>query len=165
MQFKVSAYEKRVFGLMLVAGFLALTLSLSGGAASAAPSGNADVTFTKWVTATHPDVMPLPMVGVVGGNVGDGTFAGDATVLGDDGITETLHATYHFNGGVHSFTADVHVSQNDATGIAKVTGVVTGGWLGGAQVTGGYNTMSTCDIPTPENALGTVCFKGTLHIE
>jgi hypothetical protein len=165
MQFKVSAYVRRVFALVLVAGFVALTLSLSGGVASAAPGGNADVTFTKWVTATHPDVMPLPMVGVVGGNVGDGTFAGDATILSDSAGITTIHATYHFNGGLHSFTADLNVSENDATGIAKITGVVTGGWLGGAQVTGGYSTMSTCDMPTPENALDKTCFKGTLHIE
>ncbi len=45
MQFKVSAYVRRVFALALVAGFVGLTLSLSTGAVSASPrSGELNMT-------------------------------------------------------------------------------------------------------------------------
>jgi hypothetical protein len=176
MLFKVSTHRRTVLALVLVAGFVAagvaaLTLPLGPGAASANSGGNGEATFTKWATtcplcSTTGSFAGADMVGVVGGNVGAGTFSGQVISDSDDGTTWAGHALYHFNGGKHSFTADVHVTQNDVTGIAEITGVVTsGGGLAGAQVTGGYRTMSTCPIPTPGNVLDTVCFKGTLHID
>jgi hypothetical protein len=171
MQFKVSAHVRRVFGLVLVAGFVALTLSLSPGVASADGGGDhhnrhheADVTFTKWVT--NPTAFPWDMAGVVGGDVGDGSYVGHLLSLDPtDPNLWKLHALYEFHGDEHSFIADVQVRQNNLTGTAVITGVVTKGWLKGARVTGEYTVLDPCAIATPGNAFGTLCFQGTLHLE
>jgi hypothetical protein len=47
MQFKVSAYVRKVFALALVAGFVALTLSLSPGVASASSPRSGELHVTK----------------------------------------------------------------------------------------------------------------------
>ncbi len=160
MLFKVSTHVRMAFMLTVVAGFVAAALSMSPGAASAVSGGNGEATFTKWLVNGTGG-----MTGVVGGEVGAGTYAGQILSYADDGTTTAIVAEYHVNGGKHSFTATVHVTQSDATGHATITGVVTSGWLTGAQVTGGYRTQATCDVATPGNVLGTVCFKGTLHID
>ena len=131
---------------------------------------NFDVTFTKWVTslpASPPSLAGVSMAGVVGGDVGDGLFAGK--VLSDDLSVPGFwlaHARYVFHGEEHSLIADVHVIENDTTdpATAVVTGVVTRGWLKGAHVTGTYTVMPVCPIATPGNVFGTVCFQGTLRI-
>jgi predicted TIM-barrel enzyme len=160
MTFKLSTRGRTVFALSLVAGLLGLTLSLNPGVASAVTGGNGEATFTKWLVNGTGG-----MVGVVGGEVREGTYAGQILSFADDGTTTAIVADYHINGGRHSFTATVNVTQSDATGIATITGVVTSGWLTGAQVTGGYRTQAKCDMATPGNVLGTVCFKGTLHVD
>jgi hypothetical protein len=158
-----------VFGLALVAGVVGLTLSLSSGAALADGGehhhdqhqhSSADVTFTKWLVSAAGG-----MEGVVGGDVGTGTYAGQILSLVDDGTTTAIVADYHINGRKHSLTARVNVAQSDATGVAAITGVVTKGWLKGARLTGEYTVMPVCPIATPGNVLGTLCFQGTLHIE
>jgi hypothetical protein len=128
-----------------------------------------DFTFTKWVTslpANPPSMTGVSMAGVVGGDVGNGLYAGE--VLSDDLSQEPAfwlaHARYEFHGGKHSFIADVHVTQNETTGTAVITGVVTQGWLKGAQLTGEYTVMDPCPIATPGNVFGTLCFQGTLHV-
>ena len=152
-----------VLALVLVAAFAALTISLSPGVASAdrgdKHGDNHDVTFTKWIT-TFPN-----MAGVVGDDVGAGTFAGEILSIGTVGTITTIHALYHINGSRHSLTADNHVTQDNVAGKATITGRVTEGWLKGARVTGGYTVMPVCPIPTPGNANGTLCFQGTLHIQ
>jgi hypothetical protein len=113
-------------------------------------------TFTKWVTA-----LPLlpgdvaDMAGIVGGEVGQGSFAG--TVLRKVvGPTTSIEALYHFNGSSHSFTALVHVEQ---TGLnAVIVGVVTDGWLKGSMVNGAYAQI-TC-----AQGLNGTCFQGTLDL-
>jgi hypothetical protein len=127
-----------------------------------------DFTFTKWVTF-QPDPLSLTgvlMAGVVGGDVGNGRYAG--VVLSEDLTQEPdfwiANARYEFYGRKHSFIANVHVTQNNNTGTAVITGVVTQGWLKGARLTGEYTVMNVCPIATPGNVFGTVCFQGTLHI-
>jgi len=161
MQFKSLTHVRMVFALTLVAGFAALTLSLSPEAASAA-GGPADVTFTKWVTQNT--AFPYDMKGVVGGDVGDGTFTGEVLSAVDDGTTTKLHALYHVNGGKQSLTADLLIAQTDATGAGVFTGVVTIGYLKDSAVTGGYERLAVCNIATPGSVIGTRCFHGTLHI-
>ena len=162
MQFKSLTHVRMVFALTLVAGFAALTLSLSPEAASAA-GGPADVTFTKWVTQNT--AFPYDMKGVVGGDVGDGTFTGEILSAVDDGTTTRLHALYHVNGGKQSLTADLLIAQTDATGTGVVTsGVVTIGYLKDSAVTGGYERLAVCNIATPGSVTGTRCLHGTLHI-
>jgi hypothetical protein len=128
-----------------------------------------DFTFTKWVTSwpvNYPSMEGASMAGVVGGDVGNGRYAG--LVLSNDLSQEPdfwlANARYEFYGKKHSFIADVHVTQNNNTGTAVITGVITDGWLKGSQVTGGYTVMSDCPIATPGNVFGTLCFQGTLHV-
>ena len=68
--------------------------------------GDAKVTFTKWVTG-DPNLPGLlqTLEGVVGGDVGRGTFTGEVlkeTIVGD---LDEIVAFYHFNGSKHSFSA------------------------------------------------------------
>jgi hypothetical protein len=156
-----------IFTLALIAGAAASTLSLRPGVVSAASGGHVEATFTKWIVgdAVPPsDADLVDMVGVVGGNVGAGTFFGEIFGKYDNGTTTMIHAVYHINGGKESFIADVSIMESDATGIADITGVVTGGALAGATVDGGFRTLSRCPRPTPGNVLGTECFMGTLNV-
>ena len=118
-----------------------------------------DNTFTKYIF-DYPFMM-----GVVGGDVGTGTYAGEVLNLSTVGDITSVVALYHFNGGTHSFTAHVFVTQNDVAGTATITGQVTDGWLKGAGVTGEYNVYGVCPISTPGNIEGTRCYQGTLHIQ
>jgi hypothetical protein len=127
-----------------------------------------DFTFTKWVTSqpNSPSMAGAIMAGVVGGDVGNGRYAG--LVLSENLTKEPdfwlAHARYEFHGKKHSFIADVHVTQNNNTGIAVITGVITQGWLKGMQINGEYTVLSECNIATPGNVFGTLCFQGTLHV-
>jgi WD40 repeat protein len=129
------------------------------------------VTFTKWATsppANPPSSVGIYFAGVVGGDVGSGRLAGE--VLSDSPMVARFwlgHARYEFYGEKHSFIADIHVTENHTTdpATAVINGVVTQGWLKGAQVTGEYTVMPVCPITTPGNVFGTLCFQGTLHID
>jgi hypothetical protein len=142
------------FAALSSVGWTQLALANEGGV----KGHTFDVAFTKWIT-TFPN-----MVGVVGDDVGAGTFAGEILSIGTVGNITTIHALYHINGSRHSFTADNHITQDNLAGKAVITGRVTKGWLKGAPVTGEYTVMPGCPIPTPGNANGTLCFQGTLHV-
>jgi hypothetical protein len=149
--------------LALIAALALVTLSLGAGLALAnngRPHVQAENTFTKWITAT-PN---LPgevkdMGGVVGGDVGDGAFAG--TVLSGastPGGPTVLNAVYGFNGSEHAFKALMHIVQTGAH--AVLIGVVTDGWMAGHLVEGEY-TMGAC---TGDLAAHGTCFSGTLDV-
>jgi hypothetical protein len=142
----------RTRALAVVATVVLLTLSLGAGVVAAnggRDHRNAENTFTKYVSA-YP-----AMAGVVGGDVGKGTYAGEILKY-TPGTTTVIEALYHFNGSRHSFSALVHVEQ---TGLkAVISGVVTEGWLKGNPVKGKY-TQITC-TQAPDNT----CFQGTLDI-
>lgn len=129
-----------------------------------------DNTFTKWVTYWPPTPPtqdnPVNMEGVVDGDVGPGTYVGEAiSVIPGDNST-SIEAFYHFNGSKHAFTAHLYITQDDLAGTATITGDVTEGWLKGASVTGEYNVVGVGmdDCPgTPDNILP-VCFQGALHV-
>jgi hypothetical protein len=80
------------------------------------------------------------------------------------GNITSIEALYHFNGSKHAFTAELNVTQDESAGTATITGHVTEGWLKGASVTGEYNVLALCPLETPDNAYGTVCFQGALHV-
>ena len=162
--------------LVLVAAIATMSISVGSGVAQADfgrhHHRSADVTFTKWVTTLPADPSTfagIDMVGVVGGDVGRGRYAGQ--VLGDDTVSMPGfwlgHARYGFYGHKHFFIADMHITEND--GVVPITatleGVVVKGWLKGARVTGEYTAFDTCPIPTPGNVFGTTCYQGTLHLE
>lgn len=148
--------------------FLALVLvgafALAPARAALADSGGQryhtfNVTFTKWITA-YPN-----MVGVGGGAIGPATFTGEIHSMNDTGDITYVEATYHLNGSKHSFTANVHVSQNDVAGTGSMTGEITEGWLKGGSLIGEYNVYPVCPLPeTPGNSMGTLCFQGVLHL-
>ena len=130
----------------------------------------ADVTFTKWMTnlPNDPSAAGASMAGVVGGDVGDGTYAG--IVLSDD--TTSMpgfwlgHALYSFIGSEHTFVANNFITEDDTVSpiTATLRGRVIVGWMKGAWITGEYTQFDTCPIPTPGNVFGTLCFQGTLHL-
>jgi hypothetical protein len=143
--------------LVLIAAVSLLALTLGAGVASAnsgRDSRNAENTFTKYISS-YPT-----MAGVVGGDVGNGTYAGTILSLTTTSTTLVLDATYHFNGSKHSFTALVHVVQTGFTNGSKavIIGVVTDGWLKGNLVHGKYTQIACTQAPD-----GT-CFQGTLDI-
>jgi len=125
---------------------------------------DAKATFTKWVT----DFPNLPgriidMAGVVGGDVGNGTFTGEVLLYNPGAtVTSVSHfvAFYHFTGPEHSFTALVNVVQTGSGPGTKalITGVVTEGWLKGHAVKGEY-TEGTCGTPSMP------CYTGALKID
>ena len=140
------------------------------------PPTSGRATFTKWVTAfpNQPGLI-ANMAGVVGGDVGDGNYAGEVLKMSTDpvtGVTEIV-AFYHFNGPAHSFTALVHILQTGAATGSKavILGVVTEGWLKGHAVEGeftqiaidhdggtGYHGTLNLKNGTPPPALGRATF-------
>jgi len=159
MPTKVDRIRSRA--LAVITAVALLTLALGAGVASAdggRDHRNAENTFTKWVTG--PGVAPVlaNMAGVVGGDVGDGTFTGEVMSKTPNATGAVIDAVYHFDGSRHSFTASVHVVQ---TGLhAVIAGRVTEGWLKGNAVDGSY-TQTTCG---QSPAAGQTCFQGTLDI-
>lgn len=166
-----------VFGLVLIAGYAVQSVAMSHGVAVADGGRDhhrrsADVTFTKWVVRGPADPSTLAgvlMVGVVGGDVGDGRFAGK--VLSDDTLSVPgfwlARVRYEFRGTEHSFVTNIHVTEDDTKLpiTATIRGVVTKGWLTGARVTGEYTQQTSCPIATPGNVFGTICWQGTLHLQ
>jgi len=128
------------------------------------PGHSFDSTFTKWVVSPGTPPVLLNMIGVVGGDVGEGTFTGEVLSDSSVGNIETLVPVYHFHGRQHSFTARLTVTLDNSVGQAVIIGVVTEGWQMGAPVTGEFTTMAVCPIATPGNLFGTLCWQGALHV-
>lgn len=103
------------------------------------------------------------MAGVVSGDVGGGTFAGDTLSASQKGNILTIDALYHINGGAQQFTAHNHITQDNATGTAVIRGVVTDGPLEGARAQGEYQVIHPRGITNAEGA-GDFCFQGILTI-
>lgn len=169
--------RRMVATLALLVGVAAPSIAASPGTA-AADGGRrqhhrgADATFTKWVVQGPADPSTLAgvlMVGVIGGDAGDGHFAG--AVLSDDKTSRPgfwlARVRYEFHGDEHSFTLDVRVTEDDTKSpiTATLRGVVTKGWLKGARMTGEYTQRDSCPISTPGNAFGAICWQGTVHLE
>ena len=150
-----------LLGLVLVATTAGAALAYNGDA----KGHTFDNTFTKWVITSPPAPgVVANMVGIVGGDVGPGTYTGEVLSVNTVGTITNIQALYHFKGSKHAFTADLKITQDESAGIATITGRVTEGWLKGASVTGEYNVLAVCPIETPDNAFGTVCFQGVLHV-
>jgi hypothetical protein len=166
--------RRQAFPLVLLAVVAALSISMSSSVALANGGRHhhgADVTFTKWLTTqpTDPTLAGAHMAGVVGGDVGPGTFVG--LIIGGDVTSRPGfwlgHARYEFHGTKHSFVADIHPTENDTItpNTATIEGVVISGWMKGARVTGQYTVVATCTIPTPGNVFAPSCIPGTLHLQ
>ena len=146
-----ATYLLVVLGLLLA---LVVAAGIAAGALRSPPvrppggSAIAQNTFTKWATGSGDAPVLANMAGVVGGAVGDGTFAGEVLARTPNATGAVLDAFYHFTGSGHAFTALVHVVQ---TGLeAEITGRITDGWLYGSDVAGAY-TQTTCpDSPAAD---------------
>ena len=155
MHLKLTRYIPAVFALAVLAGIGAMSFAGGPAKVSAANTETATVTFTKWVIG-------YPMLaGFVSGDVGSGSFTGevisrDPTVA--KGKIIEIEAIYQFKGNSHAFDSLVHVRQNAAKGTAVVTGLVTDGWMEGAQISGEFKTIK-CD-ESPSKA----CFQGALNL-
>ncbi|HEY7467792.1 MAG TPA: hypothetical protein VIB47_13960 [Dehalococcoidia bacterium] len=160
MKLRFSRYLAAILGLALLAG-IGVVAHSEAPVASADGFGRTEVTFTKWVTEFPPGGVPViaNMEGVVGGDVGNGTFAGEVLTfeaIGNGKISK-ITADYHLNGSAHQSTARMHVWQFDAK-FAVVTGAVTDGWKKGATVFGTYKV-----IPCTQAPIEGLCYQGTLY--
>ena len=141
--------------ILATLGAFAASVVLPTAPALAAKPDNTQVvvTFTKWVLPTG--VMP----GTVDGELGSGVFAGQ--LLGGvplaDGKILKLDARYGVvvDGG-RSFNAVIHGTLNSQTGIGVLNGVITDGWLTGAQVQVRFQALASVEH-------GTI-FVGTITI-
>jgi hypothetical protein len=141
--------------LAIATGVALLTLALGVGVASAGQtSSRAENTFTKWI-AGYPN-----MAGVVGGDVGPGTYAGEIlTFTGTGTVADPILITadYHFNGSRHSFTARVDIVEIGTA--ATINGVVTDGWLKDNLAEGEFSVISCA-----HDGVTSTCFQGTFDI-
>ena len=153
-----------------VASFLIATLLLlqiSPALADGPPAAEADkfhgrveVTFLKWI----PDFSGS-MAGVVSGDVGGGTFAGEVLNYNHTDAIDTIEALYHINGKALQFTAHNYVTFDTQKGTAVIKGFVTDGLLKGARVNGEFQAISPCGIINAlAGAFGDECFQGNLVI-
>jgi hypothetical protein len=157
--------QSRVAALVIASLFLLqIAPALASGQLETAGDQDQDrrgveVTFTKWVT-DWPN-----MAGVVSGDVGGGTFAGEVLNYAPSTAITRIEALYHVNGGARQLTAHVFVTQNNLKGTAAIKGVVTDGPLQGSRVHGEYQVISPCGIINAQiGSVGDVCFQGTIVI-
>ncbi|MBI3752331.1 MAG: hypothetical protein HY263_11825 [Chloroflexi bacterium] len=149
------SHQRGTRALAVATGVALLTLAMGVGVASAGQSSSfAQNTFTKWI-AGYPN-----MAGVVGGDVGPGTYAGvilSRTGTGTVADPILITADYHFYGSRHSFTARVDIVEIGTA--ATINGVVTDGWLKDNLAQGEFSVISCT-----HDSVTTTCFQGTLDI-
>jgi hypothetical protein len=124
---------------------------------SAAQARVIQIDYTKWIT-TYPDMS---------GNTeyGGGTFAGRilSRTAFDNGVIVQLQARYVVTdptGAGHSFTAVIQGTENVVTSEAVLNGVITEGWMIGAQVHVTFQVITPCQLGTHN-----LCFQGTIRIQ
>jgi hypothetical protein len=135
----------------VVAAVIADRMRCDRSAEEGSAMGSLNATFTKWLVGQGPE-----MAGVVGGEGGEGAYAGKVLEMAP-GPTTIISAIYHFQGSERPFSALVHVEQ---TGLqAEITGVVIDGWGKGNRVKGQYT-----EIQCEHDGVTTDCWRGTLAI-
>jgi hypothetical protein len=146
--------------LAIAAGFGVYSPSAGTPVASADGFGRTEVTFTKWVTGPGSGGVIFNMAGVVGGDIGTGSFVGEVLNAEEfaNGKIVKITADYHLNGSLHQSNLRLTVWQFD-NNFAILTGAVTSGWRAGGYAFGTYKVLATC----PGNPAGP-CFQGTLYI-
>ena len=100
------------------------------------------------------------MAGFTGGDV-VGSYAGEilSRTPFDNGVVVQLEARYEVTdpGGLRSFKTIIQ--GKSANGTAVLNGVVTEGWMLGAQTHVTFETITPCEFGTRN-----VCFRGTIRI-
>jgi hypothetical protein len=161
LNFKLSLRIMAVAALAVAAGFGAFVQAADPPVASADGFGRTEITFTKWlIEPPNPAGLPWDMRGVVGGDVGNGTYTGEVLNVEPfaGGKIVKLTADYHLNGSLHTSNLRMTIWQFD-NNFAILTGGVTSGWRAGGYAFGTYRVIPSC----PGNPAGP-CFEGTLYI-
>ena len=112
-----------------------------------------EIPFTKWIT-TYPALAGFT-------SYGPGTIAGEILSRIDDGTTTHIIARYEVtdpNTG-QSFKAVIQGKANDATGRYDLSGIVTWGWMTGAQLHVGFQRIAPCEFGKLN-----VCFQGIIQV-
>ena len=113
-----------------------------------------ELTFTKWIT-TYP---------ALGGFTSDGpgTIAGEVLSRIDDGVFTHMVARYEVSdpSGTHSFKTVLQGKATNRTGRYVLNGIVTWGWMTGAQVRATFDRITPCEFGTRN-----LCFQGTIQIQ
>jgi hypothetical protein len=134
----------------------ALTLLFQTSPARADNSAPVRLTFEKTLAGTGPAPYLFHFTGTFGGDFTGQLYVGMLVREFIDAEHQLVHivADYVFTAddGIHSFTARVEGNSNFHTGDAVLNGVVTVGWLEGAQVQEHFE------------ALGGGHFQGTFRI-
>jgi DNA-binding SARP family transcriptional activator len=112
-----------------------------------------EVTFTKWIDA-YPALEGFT-------SYGPGTIAGEVLSRIDDGDFTHLVARYEVTdtSGTHSFKTVIQGKANDKTGKYDLNGIVTWGWMIGAQVHVTFDRITPCEFGKRN-----ICFQGTIQI-
>jgi hypothetical protein len=113
-----------------------------------------EVTFTKWIDA-YPALEGFT-------SYGPGTIAGEVLSRIDDGDFTHLVARYEVTdtSGIHSFKTVIQGKANDKTGRYELNGIVTWGWMVGAQVHVTFDRITPCEFGKRN-----ICFRGTIQIQ
>ncbi len=153
LKLRLSGYVSAILGLALLSGFGVAIHSQGTPVASADGFGRTDITFTKWFTT------PPNMVGVVGGDVGNGTLA--VEILGAEpfanGKIVKLTADHHVNGSAHSSNVRLTAWMFDNQ-FGIIYGSVTSGWRQGGTVHGTFKVIQCTQ------AADGICFQGNYYI-
>src|SRR5687767_5907030 len=90
---KIQPFKR--WSILLVLVLVATTAGVALAYSSDAKGHTFDNTFTKWVITSPPAAgVVANMVGVVGGDVGPGTYAGEIISVNTVGNITTIHALY-----------------------------------------------------------------------
>jgi DNA-binding SARP family transcriptional activator len=113
-----------------------------------------EITFTKWFT-TYPAIAGFT-------SHGPGTIVGEVLNRIDDGASVHLVTRYEVTdpNGTQSFKAVIQGKGNNTTGRYDLNGIVTWGWMLGAQVHVPFRRITPCEFGGHN-----ICFQGTIQIQ
>jgi hypothetical protein len=113
-----------------------------------------EVTFTKWID-TYPALEGFS-------SYGPGTMAGEVLSRIDDGTFTHVVARYEITdpSGTQSFKTVVQGKANDETGRYDLNGIITWGWMIGAQVHVKFRRITPCEFGKRN-----ICYQGTIQIQ
>jgi len=113
-----------------------------------------EIKITKWIT-TYPALTGFT-------SYGPGTITGQVLNRIDDGVFTHLSARYEITdpSGTQSFKTVVQGKANDETGRYDLNGIITWGWMIGAQVHVKFRRITPCEFGKRN-----ICYQGTIQIQ
>ena len=160
---------KNAVSRIVVAGIIMLSpLLLQTTRAYVNDGGDAEVTFTKWVTGVtstapgpaDPGQNIILMEGFTGGDA-PGVFAGEVLYrkVSANGRITQLWPIYEVTAGSRSFTALIQGGTSNGTGVGMLDGVIMDGWRAGDRVQVRFQTKTSC-----AGTAASPCYEGTIRI-